>query len=116
MTIKLPLWSQNKRMFNNMPLPPRTLTESVVDLQYHQRRVSCVLWHPTANNILLSAGSDNLIVVWNVACAEALNTVDVHPDTIYSCSFNWDGSLLLTTCKDKKIRILNPRNGEVFEV
>lgn len=92
-----------------------TLTESVVDLVYHQRRVSCVLWHPTANNILLSAGSDNLIVLWNVGCAEALNVIDGHPDTIYSCSFNWDGSLLLTTCKDKKIRILNPRNTEVFE-
>lgn len=91
------------------------LTESVVDLVYHQRRVMCVLWHPTASNILLSCGSDNLIVVWNVGCGEALNTVDCHPDAIYSCCFNWDGSLLLTTCKDKKIRILNPRNGEVFE-
>lgn len=92
-----------------------SISESVVDLVHHQRRVSCVLWHPTANNILLSAGSDNLIVIWNVGCGEALNTIDSHPDTIYSCSFNWDGSLLLTTCKDKKIRILNPRNGEIFE-
>lgn len=35
----------------------RTLTESVVDLIYHQRRVGLVLWHPTARNILLSAGN-----------------------------------------------------------
>lgn len=93
------------------------MTEPVVDLVHHQRRVGLVLWHPTANNILLSAGSDNVIVIWNVGCGEALITIDsVHPDLIYSCSFNWDGSLLLTTCKDKKIRIINPRDGEVFEV
>lgn len=94
----------------------RTMTESVVDLVYHQRRVGMVVWHPTANNILLSAGSDNIVVIWNVGCGEPLSTIDAHPDIIYSCCFNWDGSLLLTTCKDKKIRIINPRDGEVFEV
>lgn len=34
----------------------RTLTEPVVDLVYHQRRVGLVLWHPTAQNVLLTAG------------------------------------------------------------
>lgn len=92
-----------------------TMTEAVVDLMYHQRRVGLVVWHPTANNILLSAGADNMIVIWNVGVGEALQVIDCHPDLIYSTSFNWDGSLLLTTCKDKKIRIVNPRNGEVFE-
>lgn len=31
------------------------LEESVVDLIGHQRRVGVVVWHPTAQNILLSA-------------------------------------------------------------
>lgn len=44
----------------------RTLTEPVVDLIYHQRRVGLVLWHPTAHNVLLTAGSDNHVVIWNV--------------------------------------------------
>lgn len=44
----------------------RTLTEPVVDLIYHQRRVGLVLWHPTALNVLLTAGSDNQVVIWNV--------------------------------------------------
>lgn len=39
--------------------------------------------------------------------------IDCHPDIIYSACFNWDGSELLTTCKDKKIRIINPRTGAV---
>ncbi|XP_049542981.1 coronin-6 isoform X2 [Anopheles darlingi] len=91
----------------------RTLTEPVVDLVYHQRRVGLVLWHPSALNVLLTAGSDNLIVIWNVGTGEVLMRMDCHPDTIYSACWNWDGSQLVTTCKDKKIRILNPRTGEV---
>lgn len=44
----------------------KTLTEPIVDLVYHQRRVGLVLWHPTAQNVLLTAGSDNQAVIWNV--------------------------------------------------
>ncbi|EAT47509.1 AAEL001360-PB [Aedes aegypti] len=92
----------------------RTITEPVVDLVYHQRRVGLVLWHPSALNVLLTAGSDNLIVIWNVGTGEVLVRIECHPDTIYSACWNWDGSQLVTTCKDKKIRILNPRSGEIL--
>ena len=34
------------------------LTEPLADLQGHQRRVSMVEWHPTAENVLFSAGYD----------------------------------------------------------
>lgn len=45
----------------------RTLTEPVVDLLFHQRRVGLVLWHPTAQNVLLTAGSDNQVGVFFLA-------------------------------------------------
>ncbi|XP_043481503.1 coronin-6 isoform X1 [Leptopilina heterotoma] len=93
----------------------RTLTESVVDLQLHQRRVGLVLWHPTALNILLTAGSDNLVIIWNVGTGESLVRIDCHPDVVYSACWNWDGSRLVTTCKDKKIRLLDPRSGKILE-
>jgi coronin-1B/1C/6 len=48
------------------------MTESVVDLVGHQRRVGLVLWHPSAQNILLSAGSDNKVNIWNVGTGECL--------------------------------------------
>uniref|UniRef100_A0A336KX46 Coronin n=1 Tax=Culicoides sonorensis TaxID=179676 RepID=A0A336KX46_CULSO len=91
----------------------RTLTEPVVDLVYHQRRVGLVLWHPSALNVLLTAGSDNQVVIWNVGTGEVLIQLDCHPDIVYSACWNWDGSQLVTTCKDKKIRLINPRTGEV---
>ncbi|EEB13724.1 Coronin-6, putative [Pediculus humanus corporis] len=93
----------------------RTLTEPVVDLIYHQRRVGLVLWHPTAKNVLLTAGSDNQVLIWNVGTGEVLVEIDCHPDIVYSACWNWDGSQLLTTCKDKKIRLINPRTGAVEE-
>lgn len=91
----------------------RTLTEPVVDLVFHQRRVGLVVWHPSALNVLLTSGSDNQVVIWNVGTGEILVHIDSHPDIVYSACFNWDGSKLVTTCKDKKIRIYDPRNGEV---
>jgi hypothetical protein len=33
----------------------------VVDLRGHQRRVGIVEWHPTAENILFSAGFDYMV-------------------------------------------------------
>lgn len=74
-----------------------------------------MLWHPTALNVLLTAGSDNLVIIWNVGTGEALMRFDCHPDVVYSACWNWDGSRLVTTCKDKKIRILDPRSGEILD-
>lgn len=47
---------------------------------------------------------------------EVLVHLDCHPDIVYSASWNWDGTQLLTTCKDKKIRLINPRTGAVEQV
>jgi len=55
------------------------------------------------------------VVVWNVGIGEVLVHIDCHPDIVYSASWNWDGSQLLTTCKDKKMRIIDPRTGDIQE-
>ena len=38
------------------------------------------------------------------------------PDIALSASWNWDGSKLVATCKDKKIRLFDPRTGKVDKV
>ena len=92
----------------------RTMTECVVDLVFHQRRVGIVLWHPSAQNVLLSAGSDNNVCIWNVGTGECLLTFGL-PELVLSACWNWDGSEVLFTCKDKKIRRVDPRDGNVEE-
>ena len=39
------------------------MTTPVVSLEGHQRRVGVVEWHPTAENILFSAGFDYMVRV-----------------------------------------------------
>ncbi|XP_044286557.1 coronin-6 isoform X2 [Varanus komodoensis] len=95
-------------------LPMRNMTEPVVTLEGHSKRVGILTWHPTARNILLSAGGDNVVILWNVGTGEALLTLDdLHSDLIYNACWNRNGSLLLTTCKDKHLRVIDPRQRRV---
>ncbi|XP_041078925.1 uncharacterized protein LOC121296998 isoform X1 [Polyodon spathula] len=96
---------------NGLALP---LSEPAVVLEGHSKRVGIVSWHPTARNVLLSAGCDNLIIVWNVGTGEAMiNLEDMHQDMIYSVCWNRNGSLICTTSKDKKIRVIDPRKEKI---
>merc|ERR1712038_155224 len=87
--------------------------ESLVTLSGHKRKVGFVDWHPVANNIMASSGYDNMIIIWNVTKAIPVIHMSIHPDTIYSMSWNRIGSHLVTTCKDKILRIFDARSGEV---
>ncbi|NXQ90598.1 COR1B protein, partial [Nyctibius grandis] len=90
------------------------LTEPVVVLEGHSKRVGIIAWHPTARNVLLSAGCDNVVLIWNVGTAEELYRLDgLHPDLIYSASWSRDGARFCTACKDKSVRVIDPRRGTV---
>ncbi|KAM9464264.1 uncharacterized protein ACWYII_009532 isoform 1-T1 [Salvelinus alpinus] len=90
------------------------LSEPVVVLEGHSKRVGIITWHPTARNVLLSAGCDNLIIIWNVGTGEAMIQLeDMHPDVIFSACWNRNGSLICTACKDKTIRVIDPRKEEI---
>ncbi|XP_056601511.1 uncharacterized protein coro1cb [Triplophysa dalaica] len=91
------------------------LSEPVVVLEGHSKRVGIVTWHPTARNVVLSAGCDNLIIIWNVGTGEALiNLEDMHPDVIFSVCWSRNGSFICTACKDKKVRVIDPRKGKII--
>ncbi|XP_075881803.1 coronin-1C-A-like [Nelusetta ayraudi] len=91
------------------------LSTPVVVLEHHSKRVGIITWHPTARNVLLSAGCDNQIVIWNVGTGEAMITLeDQHPDMIYNVCWNRNGSLICTSCKDKTIRVIDPRQEKII--
>lgn len=93
------------------------MTDATVTLEGHSKRVGLLAWHPTAFNILLTAGCDNVICVWNVGTGELVYQLDdAHPDLIYSVSWNKDGSAICTVCKDKALRVIDPRRGAVLKV
>lgn len=92
----------------------RNLEEPVVDLVAHQRRVGLVVWHPTVQNILLSGGSDNKVFIWNIGTGEAVMEIDF-PDIPLSASWGLDGTKFVLSCKDRKIRLVDPRSGEILK-
>nr|XP_046914736.1 coronin-2B-like isoform X2 [Dermatophagoides farinae] len=91
----------------------RNMQQPIIELRGHKRRVNFIEWHPTADNILVSAGSDHLMIVWNTLTADVCRVITCHTETIHSMSFNRDGSLIATTSKDKKLRIIDPRSTQV---
>jgi len=90
------------------------MSEPIVDLVQHTRGVRMISWHPSAQNVLMSGGSDCQVIIWNVGTGEALNVFSL-PEIMYHGGWNWNGSEVLFTCKDKKLRICDPRKGEVKE-
>lgn len=45
-----------------------------------------------------------------------INLEDMHPDVIFSVSWSRNGSLLCTACKDKKVRVIDPRKQKIVAV
>eukprot|EP00058_Branchiostoma_floridae_P026551 XP_002612042.1 hypothetical protein BRAFLDRAFT_127249 [Branchiostoma floridae] len=152
-------------------IPEKGLEESITEPEaslesVHQRRVGFIAWHPSAHNILMSAGSDNFVVIWNVgteeplsliechtdilwSCGwnfnmfyymempnfspmspragsdnfvviwnvgteEPLSLIECHTDILWSCGWNYNGTRIVTTCKDKTLRVIDPRTGDVI--
>lgn len=64
-----------------------------------------------------SQGCDNQVIIWNVDTGDAVITLeDMHPDVIFSVCWNRSGNLICTACKDKSVRVIDPRKGEVIVV
>ncbi|XP_010127370.1 PREDICTED: coronin-2A, partial [Chlamydotis macqueenii] len=98
----------------------RNITTPKKELLGHARRVGLIEWHPTANNILFSSGYDYKIMIWNLDTVKAViskpvKILDTHKDVVLSMSFNTDGSLLATACRDRKIRLIDPREGTILQ-
>ncbi|KAM9314181.1 coronin-2A [Pholidichthys leucotaenia] len=105
-------------------IPPYGVMKNITvpwkELQGHSRRVSLIEWHPTANKILFSTAYDYQVMIWNLDCPEQViknpvRTIRHHTDVILSMSFNTDGSLFATTCKDRKVRLMEPRSGNLLQ-
>lgn len=62
-------------------------------------------------------GVDNQIIIWSVGTGQAMISLeDMHPDVIYSAAWNRNGSLICTSCKDKSLRIIDPRKETIVAV
>jgi len=81
-------------------------------LQGHRRKIGTAKFHPTASNVLCTSSQDYTIKLWDIETGQCLVTLDGPTDIIQSVSWNYDGSLLAATCKDKTNRVSDPRTGK----
>ncbi|THH29232.1 hypothetical protein EUX98_g4971 [Antrodiella citrinella] len=86
--------------------------DPVARIEVSPRRVGQVLFHPTAEHVLATSTGDHLVKLWDLNNPEQSRSVlHGHGDAIQSLTFNPNGNLLVTTCRDRKIRIFDPRSG-----
>ncbi|XP_023703951.1 coronin-7 isoform X4 [Cryptotermes secundus] len=93
-------------------IPDKGLEESLYNAEctfsHKQRRVETVCFHPTAD-CLLTTTSYTTLTLWDISSEKEMLSNAEHSDVIQSLSWKKDGTLLATSCKDKQVRILDPR-------
>jgi len=88
------------------------LNDALQTLNGHKRKVAACKFNPIANNILVTTSADLSVKIWDVENgASVFNFDGQHADQIQSVDWNVNGSLLVTTCKDKFMRIIDPRTN-----
>ncbi|KAK7189886.1 Coronin-like protein crn1 [Paraphaeosphaeria sporulosa] len=80
----------------------------VAKLSGHLRKVGHVLFNPAAENVLASSSGDYTVKLWDVEAGAAKLTLK-HKDIVQSLSWSADGSQLVTTSRDKKLRVWDVR-------
>ncbi|XP_063759449.1 coronin-7 [Eleginops maclovinus] len=74
-----------------------------------QGRLELVLFHPTSSG-LLAVGASKSPMIWDTNRQDTpLAVLEQHGDQLQSLSWKRDGSLLASSCKDKMLRVFDPR-------
>ena len=77
-------------------------------LSGHPKKIGQVLFNPAAENVLASASGDFTIKLWDIEAGSSKSSIKIG-DVVQSLSWSADGSMLVTTSRDKKLRIWDPR-------
>lgn len=88
------------------------MREPVASLEGHGKKVSFCTCNPSASSIVASTSFDLTCRIWNLAEQEEVFNLPV-PDQVMCLKWNYNGSLLAATCKDKKLRIIDPRASKI---
>lgn len=75
----------------------------------HGRKAGHVRFHPAAQGVLATASND--VKIWDLEAQKATLQSETHADMVQSFDWDWCGGVYATTCKDKKLRIFDPRAG-----
>lgn len=89
------------------------ITDPVQTLSGHKRNVGTANFNPVASHVLATSSNDGTVKLWDVEKGANMFTVEGHSDIVQSVDWNYNGSQIATTCKDKKLRVFDPRTQSV---
>ncbi|CAO3703251.1 unnamed protein product [Rhizopus stolonifer] len=92
--------------------PQHVLADTTMD------KLNLVEFHPTSRDVLLTASQDldnPTIRIWDMKEQKVKIKLDnIHKGTIFGCAWSIDGRKIVTTSKEKLIRVLDARTGNVL--
>lgn len=89
------------------------LTEADAVLRGHRSKVSITKFHPCADRLLATASYDLAVKLWDVEAQRDACQLQCHPAAVLSLCFDWEGGRMASSCKDRRLRILDPRAAAV---
>ncbi|KAL4400350.1 Coronin-like protein Crn1 [Malassezia pachydermatis] len=81
-----------------------------------KRRVGQVEFHPTAANVVAAATGDVAIKLFDIEAQKARVELRGFGDAIQSMAFDQTGSLMVATCRDRKLRLFDTRAPDNVQV
>ena len=89
------------------------LTQETQKYSEHKKKVSLINFNPNASDLIASAGVDNSVNVWNILTTENVNKLKTE-DYPTSLEWNYNGSLLGITLRNKKALVYDPRANKLI--
>ncbi|KAL7580132.1 hypothetical protein ACA910_012890 [Epithemia clementina (nom. ined.)] len=87
------------------------LQDSLADLEAHRKKVTLLRYNPTAANTLMSTSGDYTVKIWDVESTTAVVSYDDIPNLVHDIVWDFKGDQCAFSCKDKKLRLMDPRKG-----
>lgn len=101
---------------------PDEITEPLVTLEGHAKKVGILQPNPVANNILISTSYDQTVRVWDIEAQSEVLKYDLSPDgssgenlTPMHVEWNRNGSLACVPTREGKFKIYDPRDSKAVQ-
>jgi len=91
------------------------ISDPVQVLSGHTRKVGTATFNPVAAHLLATSSFDYSVRLWDMEKGTNLITAGGHTDLILSVAWNYNGALVATTCKDKRVRLFDPRTPSIVQ-